>query len=85
MQGAFIGMQPYGGVGASGTGPMWGGPFTLFALTRDAAPSFNVPSGPFASSRAAVSEKFYEFPVETAEGKLAEASASRKKPADVTR
>lgn len=70
MQGAFIGMQPYGGVGASGTGPMWGGPFTLFALTRDAAPSFNVPSGPFASSRAAVSEKFYEFPVETAEGKL---------------
>jgi RHH-type proline utilization regulon transcriptional repressor/proline dehydrogenase/delta 1-pyrroline-5-carboxylate dehydrogenase len=70
MQGAFVGMQPYGGVGASGTGPMWGGPLTLFALTRDAAPSFNVCAGPFASSRGALSEKFYEFPVETADGKL---------------
>lgn len=70
MQGAFVGMQPYGGAGASGTGPMWGGPLTLFALTRDGAPSFNTPAGPFASAPGAVSEKFYEFPVETVDGKL---------------
>lgn len=70
MHGAFVGMQPFGGVGASGTGPMWGGPFTLFALTRDAAPSFNATAGPFASAPHAVSEKFYEFPVETADGKF---------------
>lgn len=81
MQGAFVGMQPYGGTGASGTGPMWGGPLTLFALTRDVAPSFNTPAGPFASTPGAVSEKFYEFPVETADGKLVD----RRKAADDVR
>lgn len=81
MQGAFVGMQPFGGVGACGTGPMWGGPLTLFALTRDVAPSFNVASGPFASSPGAVSEKFYEFPIETADGKLVD----RRKAMDDTR
>lgn len=72
MHGAFAGMQPFGGVGAAGTGPMWGGPLTLFALTREAAPSFNASAGPFASAPGAVSEKFYEFPVETADGKFVE-------------
>ncbi len=81
MQGAFVGMQPFGGVGACGTGPMWGGPLTLFALTRDVAPSFNVASGPFASGPGAVSEKFYEFPIETADGKLVD----RRKSMDDTR
>ena len=72
MHGAFAGMQPFGGVGAAGTGPMWGGPLTLFALTREATPSFNASAGPFASATGAVSEKFYEFPVETADGRFVE-------------
>ncbi|WP_242538970.1 bifunctional proline dehydrogenase/L-glutamate gamma-semialdehyde dehydrogenase PutA [Trinickia acidisoli] len=72
MHGAFAGMQPFGGVGASGTGPMWGGPLTLFALTREVAPSFDASAGPFASEPRAGSEKFYEFPIETAEGKFTE-------------
>ncbi len=70
LHSAFAGMQPFGGVGAAGTGPMWGGPLTLFALTREAAPSFNAAAGPFASAPGAVSEKFYEFPNERAEGKF---------------
>jgi RHH-type proline utilization regulon transcriptional repressor/proline dehydrogenase/delta 1-pyrroline-5-carboxylate dehydrogenase len=70
MHGAFAGMQPYGGVGASGTGPMAGGPLTLMSLTRNTALSFVSKGGPFAPSAAAVSEKFYEFPVESAKGKL---------------
>lgn len=81
MHGAFAGMQPCGGVGAAGTGPMWGGPLTLFALTRGAALSFNTSTGPFASAPAAVSEKFYEFPLETEEGKFAE----RRKAMDMAR
>ncbi|TAL94360.1 MAG: bifunctional proline dehydrogenase/L-glutamate gamma-semialdehyde dehydrogenase PutA [Paraburkholderia sp.] len=67
---AFVGMQPYGGVGACGTGPMAGGPLTLLALTRSIPDSFASSSGPFAASGALASEKFYEFPFEGRDGKL---------------
>lgn len=67
---AFVGMQPYGGVGACGTGPMSGGPLTLLTLTRSVPDSFTSPNGPFAASATLVSEKFYEFPFEGSDGKL---------------
>ncbi|MFM0734075.1 bifunctional proline dehydrogenase/L-glutamate gamma-semialdehyde dehydrogenase PutA [Paraburkholderia sediminicola] len=70
MHSAFAGMQPYGGVGACGTGPMAGGPLTLWALTRNVPASFTSASGPFAASKSLTSEKFYEFPFEAADGKL---------------
>lgn len=67
MHSAFIGMQPFGGAAASGTGPMMGGPLTLFALTRQTPDSYVAASGPFAPSPTLTSEKFYEFPMQTAE------------------
>lgn len=70
MHQAFPGMQPAGGVGAAGTGPMTGGPLTLLSLTRHEASSYEASQGPFGRSKAAVSEKFFEFPVETADGRL---------------
>ncbi|WP_321867384.1 bifunctional proline dehydrogenase/L-glutamate gamma-semialdehyde dehydrogenase PutA [Paraburkholderia tropica] len=71
MHSTVPGMQPFGGTGASGTGPMFGGPLTLYALSSGAASiSFAAEAGPFAPSPKAVSEKFYEFPVETANGRL---------------
>ncbi|MDR6496437.1 RHH-type proline utilization regulon transcriptional repressor/proline dehydrogenase/delta 1-pyrroline-5-carboxylate dehydrogenase [Paraburkholderia terricola] len=76
MHSAFAGMQPYGGVGATGTGPMGGGPLTLLSLSRSAGVLLQAKSGPFAPSCAGVSEKFYEFPVETAEGKLINRASS---------
>ncbi|HDR9318567.1 TPA: bifunctional proline dehydrogenase/L-glutamate gamma-semialdehyde dehydrogenase PutA [Burkholderia vietnamiensis] len=69
MHNAFAGMQPFGGVGASGTGPMMGGPLTLFALTRGTPDTFAGATGPFAPSSRLNSEKFYEFPVQTDGGK----------------
>ncbi|RDV00250.1 bifunctional proline dehydrogenase/L-glutamate gamma-semialdehyde dehydrogenase PutA [Trinickia dinghuensis] len=69
MHSPFPGMQPFGGIGLCGAVPMSGGPLTLFALTRTIAPSFNASNGPFASTPGVVSEKFYEFPVESADGK----------------
>ena len=69
MHSAFVGMQPFGGIEASGTGPMAGGPLTLASLTRQAALSFEAASGPFAATATAVSEKFFEFPVEGPDGK----------------
>lgn len=69
MHSAFVGMQPFGGVDASGTGPMAGGPLMLAGLTRQAALSFEAASGPFAATATAVSEKFFEFPVEGWDGK----------------
>lgn len=70
LHGIVPGMQPFGGVGASGSGPMLGGPLTLFALTDGTAGSFNADSGPFAQSPQAVSEKFFEFPAESANGRF---------------
>ncbi|WP_244201386.1 bifunctional proline dehydrogenase/L-glutamate gamma-semialdehyde dehydrogenase PutA [Paraburkholderia rhynchosiae] len=70
MHSAFVGMQPYGGVGACGTGPMAGGPLTLLALTRSVPASYTSASGPFAASGTLASEKFYEFPVAGNDGKL---------------
>ncbi|GAB3627569.1 proline dehydrogenase/pyrroline-5-carboxylate dehydrogenase [Pandoraea terrae] len=70
MHNALIGMQPYGGAGASGTGPMMGGPLTLFALTRNTPDTFSAPKGPFAPSPQLNSEKFYEFPVQGEHGKF---------------
>jgi RHH-type proline utilization regulon transcriptional repressor/proline dehydrogenase/delta 1-pyrroline-5-carboxylate dehydrogenase len=70
MHGTVPGMQPFGGVGACGTGPMLGGPLTLYALTATPAPAFNAEAGPFARTARATSEKFYEFPIESAGGKL---------------
>lgn len=70
MHSAMPGMQPFGGVGACGTGPMFGGPLALYALTSTPAPAFNADAGPFAQTARAVSEKFFEFPVESASGKL---------------
>ncbi|MEM5313601.1 bifunctional proline dehydrogenase/L-glutamate gamma-semialdehyde dehydrogenase PutA [Paraburkholderia sp. JHI869] len=71
MHGTVPGMQPFGGVGACGTGPMLGGPLTLYALTAPpAAAAFDAEAGPFAQTAQAVSEKFFEFPVESAGGKL---------------
>ncbi|AQH02329.1 pyrroline-5-carboxylate dehydrogenase [Burkholderia sp. KK1] len=67
---AFPGMQPAGGSGAAGTGPMSSGPLTLFSLTRGEPSSYEAPQGPFGGSKAAVSEKFFEFPVESADGRL---------------
>ncbi|MBR8184212.1 bifunctional proline dehydrogenase/L-glutamate gamma-semialdehyde dehydrogenase PutA [Burkholderia ambifaria] len=69
MHNAFIGMQPFGGVEASGTGPMMGGPLTLFALTRNVPGAFAGARGPFARSSRLNSEKFYEFPVQTEVGR----------------
>lgn len=66
----FIGMQPYGGAGAAGTGPMAGGPLTLMALTRDIPDSFSSASGPFAASSPLANGMFYEFPSEENDGKL---------------
>ncbi|MDN7683107.1 MULTISPECIES: bifunctional proline dehydrogenase/L-glutamate gamma-semialdehyde dehydrogenase PutA [Burkholderia] len=70
MHNAFIGMQPFGGVGASGTGPMMGGPLTLFALSRHAPDTFSGSHGPFAPSSRLNCEKFYEFPVQKEAGKF---------------
>ncbi|TDG10999.1 bifunctional proline dehydrogenase/L-glutamate gamma-semialdehyde dehydrogenase PutA [Paraburkholderia guartelaensis] len=70
MHGTVPGMQPFGGVGACGSGPMLGGPLTLYALCASPAPAFNADAGPFAQTARAVSEKFFEFPVESAGGKL---------------
>ncbi|HKT96374.1 MAG TPA: bifunctional proline dehydrogenase/L-glutamate gamma-semialdehyde dehydrogenase PutA [Paraburkholderia sp.] len=75
MHGTVPGMQPFGGAGACGTGPMLGGPLTLYALTATSAPAFNADAGPFAQSARAVSEKFFEFPIESAGGKLKSRSA----------
>ncbi|SAK90217.1 trifunctional transcriptional regulator/proline dehydrogenase/pyrroline-5-carboxylate dehydrogenase [Caballeronia hypogeia] len=73
MHGAFAGMQPYGGVGAAGTGPMNGGPLTLLTLSRGAVmPSLRAASGPFAQQASVTSEKFFEFPVESTDGKLSD-------------
>ncbi|MFM0606252.1 bifunctional proline dehydrogenase/L-glutamate gamma-semialdehyde dehydrogenase PutA [Paraburkholderia sediminicola] len=70
MHSAFVGMQPYDGVGACGTGPMAGGPLTLWALTRNVPDSFASSGGPFAASNSLTSEKFYEFPFGGPGGKL---------------
>ncbi|MCG5073195.1 bifunctional proline dehydrogenase/L-glutamate gamma-semialdehyde dehydrogenase PutA [Paraburkholderia tagetis] len=70
MHSTVPGMQPFGGVGACGTGPMLGGPLALYALTATPAPAFNADAGPFARTARAVSEKFFEFPIESAGGKL---------------
>ncbi len=69
MHSPFPGMQPSGGFGPCGAAPMSGGPLTLFALTRTVAPSFNAVQGPFAPAPGTASEKFYEFPVVSANGK----------------
>jgi RHH-type proline utilization regulon transcriptional repressor/proline dehydrogenase/delta 1-pyrroline-5-carboxylate dehydrogenase len=70
MHGAFPGMQPAGGNGASGTGSMIAGPLTLISLTHSPADTYGADTGPFAPFRAAISEKYFEFPVATAEGRL---------------
>lgn len=70
MHSAFVGMQPFGGVGASGTGPMMGGPLTLLALTRQIPDAYAGASGPFAPSSRLNSEKFYEFPMQTGDGRF---------------
>ncbi|WP_227746800.1 bifunctional proline dehydrogenase/L-glutamate gamma-semialdehyde dehydrogenase PutA [Paraburkholderia franconis] len=70
MLGAFPGMQPVGGNGASGTGSMIAGPLTLIGLTRSTANAYAADVGPFAPSQAAVSDKYFEFPVASAEGRF---------------
>ncbi len=42
MIGAVVGVQPFGGLGLSGTGPKAGGPFTLLRYATEQAVSVNI-------------------------------------------
>lgn len=70
MHKPFVGMQPSGGGGAAGTGPMAAGPLTLFALQHNVPEAVAAFSGPFAPSSALSSDNFFEFPVQGADGRL---------------
>ncbi|QCP51684.1 bifunctional proline dehydrogenase/L-glutamate gamma-semialdehyde dehydrogenase PutA [Trinickia violacea] len=64
MHSAFVGMQPSGGVGAAGTGPMMAGPLTLPALTKQGSGELAPSEGPFAVDHGISSAKYFEFAVE---------------------
>jgi len=42
MIGAVVGVQPFGGIGLSGTGPKAGGPHALHRFARERAVSVNI-------------------------------------------
>ncbi|MDK2655879.1 bifunctional proline dehydrogenase/L-glutamate gamma-semialdehyde dehydrogenase PutA [Cupriavidus consociatus] len=70
MHKPFVGMQPHGGSGAAGTGPMAAGPLALYALQRKDEKPVVAATGPFAPSATLSSDKFHEFPVHGKGGRL---------------
>ncbi|WP_089161474.1 bifunctional proline dehydrogenase/L-glutamate gamma-semialdehyde dehydrogenase PutA [Caballeronia sordidicola] len=88
MHSTFIGMQPSGGFGATGSGPMMAGPLSLSSLTAQGSHQLAPEEGPFVSTNNLAS-KFYEFPIENGSGRfhdrrdaLATEKARRRKSVD---
>lgn len=69
MHATAVGMQPHGGVGLAGTGPKVAGPLALSRLVKQSTVSWGDDKGPFARAALCSSEKFYENPVITRDGK----------------